>query len=150
MKKLIDKYLDLALGNYSAVMLQDADYDIKDEVCYTNVDIVKKAESYQAKIKGKLSENYITFSILESSEIDQDHVFNRKTLVDFFRKQDSVHYEKIVEDRINLYDFDNTLIRSKLERKSMEMDNFKIAPEDKDKDLLCDIELVKKQHVFKK
>ena len=131
-------------------MLHDAEYDIQEEGYYTNVEITKEADSYQAKIKGRLSENYVTFSIQETSDIDQDHKFNRKTLVDFFKKEDHVHFEKISEDRINLYDFDNSLIRSKLERKTIEMDNFPIAIEDQRKDLLDDIKMVKKTHVLKK
>ncbi len=150
MKKLIDKYLDIALGNYSTVLLQDADYDIQEEGYYTNVEITKEADSYQAKIKGRLSENYVTFSIQETSDIDQDHKYNRKTFVDFFRKEDHIHFEKIAEDRINLYDFDNCLIRSKLERKTIEMDNFPISIEDQRKDLLDDIKMIKKTHVLKK
>lgn len=150
MKKIIDKYLNLALNNYYSIILQDADCNIEDHGYYMTADMNRKSDSYEIKVKGKLSENHISFSIQELDDIDQDHKYLRKTLIDFFKREDNVHYEKLVEDRINVYDYDNSLIRSKLERKSTEMDNLKIAPEDINKDLLSDIKITKKTHVLKK
>lgn len=150
MKNIINKYLDMSLGSYYAIMLQDADYKIEDHDFYTSVDIYKKSDSYEATIKGKLAENYISFSVQELDSIDQDHKYLRKSLVEFIKRDDTVHYEKIVEDRINIYDYDNSLIRSKLERKATEMDNFKIDKEDLNKDLLSDINFKKKTHILKK
>ena len=42
MKKIIDKYLEIALGNYGSIMLQDADYNI--EVFIIETDSIQSLE----------------------------------------------------------------------------------------------------------
>lgn len=150
MKNIIDKYLNLALGPKFTDNLNDSDYIIEDKDYYVTVDIDTKKQAYEAKIKGKITGNYSTFSIHELSDIDEDKKYFRKTMVEFIKSEDTVRYEKIVEDRINLYDFENTLIRSKLERKVNEMDNFKVAEKDINNSLLDDIKIIKPLHKMKR
>ncbi len=150
MKNIIDKYLNLALGPKFTDNLNDSDYKIEDKDYYVTVDIDTKKQAYEAKIKGKITDNYSTFSIHELSDLDDDKKYCRKTMVEFIKSEDNVRYEKIVEDRINLYDYDNALIRSKLERKVNEMDNFKVAEKDINNSLLDDIKIIKKPHKMKR
>ncbi len=150
MEKIIKKYLNLAEGNYFAVVLQNSDIEIENNEYYTKATITRKAEDYEAKITGKLSDDYISFFITETTPLDKDHVYSRKTTVEFDRIDSELYMDKQVEDRINVYDYEHSLIRSQLEKKSKEMKKFKIDEKDLGKSLVSDIKILKSKDKLKK
>ena len=150
MEKIIKKYLNLAENNYFSVVLQNSDIEIENFDYYTKANITRKAEDYEAKIIGKLSDDYISFFITETTPLDEDHIYSRKTTIEFDRRDSDLYMDKKVEDRINVYDYEHTLIRSQLEKKSKEMKKFKIDEKDLGKSLVSDIKIIKSKDKLKK
>ncbi len=150
MEKIINKYLGLALGDYFNVILQNADYEYEDYDYYTQANITRKTDDYETNILAKLYNDYISFYINESTPLDKDHIYSRDTIVEFIRRENEVCMNKKSQDRINVYDYNNELIRSKLEKKEKETKKFKIEEKDMDKSLVSDIRIIKSKTKTKK
>ena len=148
MKQVIDNYLNFIKEREFSKELDIVNYKILSDDGFITFKINQKNDKANINIKGNITPVYASISIIESTPIENDKEFCTKTLTEFIKKDNSIVYEKRMEERTNLYDYEDVLIRSKLERDSKEMIYFDLKEKDKDKDLLDNIDLNIENHIL--